>query len=367
VTVEVVDRAERFDALRDEWEEAAAANVDANVFLTWDWLRTWWRHFGEGSSRARLHLVLVRDGEGIAVAAPLCRVRRGVGPLRATLLQPVSFDAGDYGGALLVRPGEDVLDELLTHLADQLGRGGVHLAVLSRLASDSELLERLRKQLAGHDRRLAAREDVAEDPVCPYVDVHGYDLAKRRTKNRIPQRMKRLQEHHRVAFEHHTGPTLETGLAALVELQRRRWRDRPAPQTGLLARPASQAFLLDAARALDERGQLRLLTLTADGRPISSRLDLEYAGHSYMLKNAIDPDFAAFSPGHLTHHRALEDGIARGLRELDFLRGDDGYKRRWTNRERHLVAITLSRPGRAGHRDRARARLARRLDRHRPL
>jgi CelD/BcsL family acetyltransferase involved in cellulose biosynthesis len=109
-----------------------------------------------------------------------------------------------------------------------------------------------------------------------------------------------------------------------------------------------------------------VLTLQADGRPIAARLDLELGGRNAMLKHAIDPEFSAYGPGHLIHHRAFEDGIARGVDEFDFLRGDDEYKRRWANRERHLEAVTLTRRGPAGRLARPRVRLARRLDRRRP-
>jgi CelD/BcsL family acetyltransferase involved in cellulose biosynthesis len=367
VNVDVVDQVDGFEALRAEWDQAAEANVDSNVFLTWDWLRTWWRHFGQGSPRARLHVVVVRDADGLVAAAPLFRVQRGRFPIRAALLQQISFDAGDYGGVLLVRRREEAVDELLSHLANELERTGVHLVVLSRLASDSTFLQQLRARLPEH-HRLDAREDVVADPICPYIDVKAdFDLQRGRTKNRVPQRMAKLRRQHEVAFEYHTGPSLDTGIDALIDVHRRRWAGRADEPAGLLADPASEAFLIDAIKELDERGWLRLLTLRADGRPIATRLDLEFGGRNYMLKHAIDPEFAAYSPGHLTHHRALEDGLARGVDEFDFLRGDDEYKRRWANRERHLVAVTLYRRGPAGRLARPRVRLARRLDRGRAL
>jgi CelD/BcsL family acetyltransferase involved in cellulose biosynthesis len=238
--------------------------------------------------------------------------------------------------------------------------------VLSRLASDSTFLQHLRARLPDHGRLDASEERVA-DPICPYIDVKAdFDLQRRRTKNRVPQRLAKLRrQHDDVAFEYHTGPTLESGIDALVEVHRRRWAGRADEPAGLLADPASEAFLIDAIRELDARGWLRLLTLQADGRPIATRLDLELGGRNYMLKHAIDPDFGAFGPGHLAHHKAIEDGIARGIAEFDFLRGDDEYKHRWANRDRHLVAVTLSRRGAAGRRARAQVRMARRLERGR--
>lgn len=362
MNVTVVDTAAGFDALRDEWDAAALAGADPNVFLTWEWLATWWRHFGEPDPRARMHVVVVRDASGIVAAAPLYRTGDGVGPVSGSTLRQIGHDAGDYGGILLVRDHDAAVTALLGHLADSL-RGGIGQAVLSRLASDSVALDRLRAALAGHDR-LVATEVVADDAVCPYTDVsNGYDMVKPLRKNRVPQRLKRLREQHEVVFTYHSGDDLEQGITWLAELHERRWADRSEEFSGLLADERSATFLDDAIRALDSAGWLRLMTLTADGAPIAVRLDFEFAGRLYMLKNAIDPAYNAFGPGHITHARAFEDGMQRGVTEFDFLRGEHAYKRRWSNGERHLVALRLQRPGVVGHLARQRSRVAHRLAR----
>ncbi len=41
---------EALDDLRDEWAELAECSK--NLFATWEWLSTWWRHFGRGRSLA---------------------------------------------------------------------------------------------------------------------------------------------------------------------------------------------------------------------------------------------------------------------------------------------------------------------------
>jgi len=364
VRVDVVDTVEGFDALAPEWRRAADASVDPNIFLTFEWLRTWWRHFGEPSADARLHVVVVGDDQGIVAAAPLYEDTTGVGPVRGATLRQIGYDAGDYGGILLLRRHDDAIDALLEHLADSIS-GRVGSAVLSRLASDSVSLDRLRSGLA-RQPRLAVDEVVPDDSVCPFIDVsQGYDLVKPLRKNRVPQRLRRLGEKYDVAFTYHSGPDLEQGIAWLVELHKLRWADRPGEFQGLLADPASEAFLLDAVRAIDaaDAGWLRLLTLTADGQPVAVRLDFDFGGRVYMLKNAIDPHFNAFGPGHITHARVLEDGMAQGMTEFDFLRGDHPYKRRWSNGERHLVTLNLSRPGLRGKVAEQRARVARRLAR----
>lgn len=363
LTVDVVETPAAFDALRDEWDAAACASVDANVFLTWEWLRTWWRHFGEQRPDAHLHIVVLRDELGIVAAAPLYRTERGVGPVRVAVLQTIAHDAGDYGGVILVRRHAEAIDTLLDLCVARLRN---HAAVvLSRLPDDGVLVDRLRAAAVDPARatKLVVTESALADAVCPYTDVReGYNLTKHLKKHKIRQRMRRLSEKHEVAFEYHTGPTLDEGLDRLVAVHEARWDDREEEMQGLFADSDHAEFLLDGIRALDRAGWLRLLTLTADGRTVSAELDFDFAGRVYMFKGAFDPAFGEFSPGQLTHYRVFEDGIARGVEEFDFMRGDHPYKRRWANADRSLVSVTLTRPGLAGKLAAGRHRAARTLE-----
>jgi CelD/BcsL family acetyltransferase involved in cellulose biosynthesis len=362
LTVEIVETPEAFDALHDEWNAAALASVDANVFLTWEWLRTWWRHFGEGDTAARLHVVVLCDADGIVAAAPLFRLQRRSGPLRATTMQPIAYWAGDYGGIVLVRRFDEAVGLLVGHLERELRRD-VSTVTFSRVASDSQFLASLRRLASSQqDGRLAFAEKVIDDSVCPYADVSddGLDLGRRIKKNRVPQRLRRLEEKYDVELRYSTGADLAEGFGYLRDLHNRRWADRWDEFKGLLASESGAAFLFDAVRELDDRGWLRLLTLLADGHPVATRLDFEFGGRIFMLKNAIDPAFSEYGPGHITHHQVFEDGLARGVTQFDFLRGDHPYKRRWSNRERHLVTVTLSRSGLRGSLATARSRVTRR-------
>jgi CelD/BcsL family acetyltransferase involved in cellulose biosynthesis len=361
--LDVVTDDDAFAALRGEWADAAAADPDANVFLTWPWASTWWRHFGTAPAEAdgsgpELHVVVVRDHLGVAAIAPLYRTRLGVGPLAATMLRRINHDAGDYGGMLLARRADEAVQLLVEHLAAQLRRD-VTVVVLSRLASDARFTRLLGDELVRH----AATVETVVDPIpdaCLYTDVRdGFDLTGQARKHKVRKRLRRLGEQHgEVAFVDHTGATLEDGLDRLVALHERRWDSLEAPMQGLLARNAQRDFLLDAARALDAEGMLALRSLEASGRPVAVELDFVYQRRLFLFKGAFDPAYAAFSPGQLLHHKVFEEGMAAGVEVFDFCRGDAPYKRRWANGERHIATVTLSRPGLAGALARQRARLA---------
>ncbi len=69
VTVETIDDAGGFAALRSEWTELLADSAAPSVFLTWEWLHTWWKHLGGGR---RLAMLTVRRGGDAPGSRPVC-------------------------------------------------------------------------------------------------------------------------------------------------------------------------------------------------------------------------------------------------------------------------------------------------------
>jgi CelD/BcsL family acetyltransferase involved in cellulose biosynthesis len=358
----VVSDAGELAGMREEWNAAAAADPTPNVYLTWEWVHTWWSHFGAGHD---LHVVVVRDGDGVVAIAPLHRARLGTGPVSARVLQRISPEAGDYGGVVLVRRDAEAVEVLVEHLAGKLRDRWASAVVLSRLGSDDPFLALLRGELVRRTGALSSAE--AElGGACVFTDVReGFNLAKHTKKHKIRQRMRRLGEQHEtVEFTYHTGDDLDLGLERLLKVHARRWEGREAEMQGLLAEPDREAFMLDAIRALDRQGRVKLLTLTADGQTVAAELDFEYQRRVFMFKGAFDPDYGPFSPGQLLHHRVFEDGLAsESIDVVDFGRGDQLYKRRWANDERTQATVTITRAGLAGRLDAQRLRAARALER----
>lgn len=358
LVLDVVDTTAGLEPLERAWSEAVRADRTSNVFLSWEWVHTWWRHFGAGK---RLHVVVLRDRAGVAAFAPLQRVALGAGPLQARVLQRLSPQEGDYGGFVVARRHAEVAEALSEHFCHLLRHRKVAAIELSRLASDDPMLELLRAAVGRRPGRLMADEQRLEAS-CPFTVVadEQFNFTKVVKKHKIRQRLRRLEEaHDDVRFEYHTGPGLDRGMDLLLRVHAARWAGREAEMQGLLAHPAREAFFLDAVRQLDAAGKVRLLTITVDGHPVSADLNLVHQGRLVMLKGAMDPSFAAFSPGQLSLHRTFTDGMADGVAVFDFGRGDQDYKLRWATGERHLVTTTLTRPGLGGRLALTRLRAAR--------
>ena len=63
----ITDRA-GFEALREPWARLQDRIPDTSVFMTWEWLHLWWKHYGDGQE---LRLLVVRDAGIVVGIMPL--------------------------------------------------------------------------------------------------------------------------------------------------------------------------------------------------------------------------------------------------------------------------------------------------------
>ncbi len=135
------------------------------------------------------------------------------------------------------------------------------------------------------------------------------------------------------------GAALEAGIAAYADVRARSWKpDEPFPDF--------DAALIRAAAA---RGLLRLgvLRRRTDGLPIAAQYWVLDRGRrrATVLKLAHAEGHRAASPGTVLTALMIRRLLAEeGVRELDFGRGDDDYKRLWVGERRQRIGVLLCDP-----------------------
>src|SRR5690349_11311164 len=163
--VAVIRDADRLAALAPDWDDLLARSASDTVFLTWDWLSTWWEVYGEGLEPS---VATVREDGRLVAAAP-CKVetRRRYG---LTFRQLEFIGTGravcpDFLDFVVERGREaelaTVLLEALEHERtwDKLG--------LSDVPSESPVRAALERALAAAGLR--PRSEIG--CVCPYLPL----------------------------------------------------------------------------------------------------------------------------------------------------------------------------------------------------
>ena len=332
-------------AVRSEWTDLLETSPSDCIFLTWEWLSTWWKHLGAGR---RLDLFAVRKDDELIGLAPVM-----VSPMRPGRSMPCRvrqfLGSGSVGSDYLdviVRAGWE--DEALGALAARLAREGimVDLAQLNRRsAAASSLAERLERQ-GWHVSALPG-------DVCPFIELAGHtwpsflqSLGGRHRYN-VKHRLDRLVKQRAMRFQLvESEDRRREALATLVALHTKRWSERG----GSTALDATNlvAFHEEFSRLALERGWLRLFVMYLGGEPVAALYGFRYRGTFYFYQTGFDPAHGREGVGQATVGLTIQHAIEEGCTEYDMLHGDEPYKFDWAGKVRELERLQLYPPSARG-------------------
>ena len=343
--VETLTSVESIEAIAGEWNELLSTSRADCLFLTPEWLTTWWKHCGAGD----LAVHTVRYGRDLLGLAPLRAARsRSCPPIEARAFQLLG--TGNVGSDYLdvvVRPARrsQILDVLATTLESER-----RVLDLSQLAYGSSsalaLAERLERRGWRSIRRKIAR--------CPYIafdgrDFEGYleSLGSSHRAN-FRRRQRQLAREFEVEWKPVRDETeRREAIEILFHLHDDRFVDRGGSDA--LHTEALRDFHRELSAIALRRGWLRLYVLWLDRRPAAALYGFRY-GRSFLFYQAgFAREFTRHSVGLVAMGLAIRAAVEEGAQEFDLLHGDETYKSLWANSARELERIELFPPTLAGH------------------
>lgn len=331
-------------------------------FRSWEWLGTWWRHYGDTTSAQadlprQLFALAAYDGTRLVGLAPWyveSHPRQG----RVVHFLGSGNVCSDYL-SLLCLPRYD--DRVAASLAEWLcdahgGRTAWDVLMLGGIDAEDRVSVALLDELA----RRQAPIDCRAGPNCWRVDLPDtwdeylatVSKSHRKQLRRFDRRL--FASGRAVARGVDCDEQLDRALTILARLHTR--RRHALGDAGRFADPRFAAFHRDVAGQLLARGVLRLTWIEFDGQPVAAEYQLAGSDVIYAYQSGIEPTALAHEPGRLAMTATLHAAIADGYRAFDFLRGDEAYKAHWRAQPRPSIdARVFSRRGRAWLRQRARS------------
>ena len=325
-------------ALGSEWDALLERSAVDTVFLTWDWLLSWWEVYGDGVQPL---VITVRDGGRLVAAAPLKIERRQ--RVRVPYRQVEFIGTGravcpDFLDFVIERGREPELAPLLVQALVR-ARGWDKL-LLTDITSTSIVLPFIAQGLQATGRGAV----VTPDRVCPYVPLpatwpelearlsHTFRRNHRKKRRRLPATLWRWEP----------GDDLERAFDDLSSLHQSRMET--SGRGGKFRDPAYRDFHFRFSQRAGGRGWLYLATLQWEERPIAARYGFVYRDVYYAYQSGFDPAMEDRSPSEVLLGTILEDLIQRGAREFNFLRGAMRHKFHWTNLVRETHKLEAWRP-----------------------
>ena len=343
LSVRAVGDIESLVALAPTWNVLLESSRSNTIFLTWEWVYTWWQIYGEGR---RLH-VLVVEGEAVGIVgiAPLMKVRSRVLGLLPVEEARFIGDGGDVTPEyldLFAAPGFEhaVVSACVEHLCADATVSAVDLRPLSNASANAGLLEQLFLCQRGRTSRAA-------DSVCPVLPLPATaaEFMASRSKNyrkKFREYAKRCDRELGVTVRRTSAATeLDRDMGALVALHTKRWRG------------SSRAFRSSRycefhqclARLMLAAGRLRLFSLEKDGTALALLYCFVHDQRYSFYQGGRDPDYAGYRVGLVLMHNVILQAIHEGATVFDFLGGVEDYKYRWATAEARSERVRYAKVG----------------------
>jgi hypothetical protein len=140
----------------------------------------------------------------------------------------------------------------------------------------------------------------------------------------------------RIDIQQHEDEKLEAAIAAFERVYAKSWKQaEPQPE-----------FIPNLCRTAARAGWLRLGVLHVNDEPIAAQLWLTHAGVGNIYKLAYDEEASRYSAGTVLTAAMFEQALdVDRVAEVDYLNGDEPYKRDWMafRRERRgIIAFDLT-------------------------
>jgi len=323
---------EEFLDARTLWDDALQRSLDNHVFLTWEWISSWWKFYG---AKRRFLLVTVSNGKKILAAAPLMSSRYKFYELELRKIEFAATPASDYHSFLLTGKKPEYAGLMIgyaDHVAPECDC--IELREVPENSATAKILTVSKEPFKFSERILSP---------CPYVllpsNFEDYFQSLGSNWRRNLRRWERkLGQNYKIDFKICNDiETVNDNMKTIFDLHQKRWRSRK--KSGAFSDQRFRDFHVDVARSFAERGWLILSFLTLNDEPVAAGYAFRYAQKLFCYLSGFDPQYSEYEVGNLRHIYLLKHCIENGLKEYDFLRGSESYKRLWNASVRRNLEV----------------------------
>jgi CelD/BcsL family acetyltransferase involved in cellulose biosynthesis len=350
--IELITRLERFVEIKPQWD-ALWRRCRARIFQTHAWIETWLQACGR---QAAPRIAVAWQDDEILAAVPLAIQRR----LGFRTLEWAAQAPSDYCDALATPEAAPHLPLLWQTICEAGGFTFVKLAQVRPDAVMRPLLEREPTGGARAESRGDAVRCLGIDCVWPDGEAWFRSLGKKGRNNFWRGERILAELGGAVAFhcldpaERAIGGDLRSAMAL-----KREWLRAKDPGSPLLGRDGETLEAMLGAAA--GTGLLRLFVLYCGDRMAAASVNFVGTDTMEAFLTCYDAAFGRASPGTLLMVHYTRWAFDRGMRKVDFLRGDEPFKSHFANCEVGLTTYTgartmLGKSLLAAHRWRSRVR-----------
>jgi len=321
---------QELDQLSAQWHELVLAG-GCEIFQHFTWSRTWWESFGKD---ARLIAPIARRAKHVVGILPLVLEKR--------CLRMLGYSTCDYSH-FLVEPGEAIetfrvcLESLLEYSAhwDEISLDNV---------PDSSTLAQCVRSLPDPWR---SRLSTIEAGRCPTLVLGNQKYAILKSilaKDKLKKTVRYLERRGSLSFRHLDEPR-EVAIHLGEFFRQHIRRSAVAGRRSGFLDEEYVGFYRQICERFGAGSAIRFSVLEIGDRPVAYHFGTFFNAKYLFYKPTFDVDLWELSPGQALLWYLLEYLQSQNVQELDFGRGEEPYKFRFSNEVRRNVSFSISAPG----------------------
>ena len=331
-----------FDALQAEWNPLLRRSRYNTIFLTHEWLSTWWSYLGEGE----LWILAMRrpeSGELVGIVplylfTPPQGERAGL----RTLFLVGCIEVSDYLDVIAAKGWEPAVYRTLLRWLHSAAAPDWEVVDLCNLPQDSRTYRDMPELASAYGLDVQVlREDVAPQFELPlHYETYLNEIVDKKQRHEIRRKQRRAEREAKIDYILvQPADNLDAEMDSFIALQQASREDKAEFMT-----PEMRRFFHAMARRMMDQGWLRLSFLSINGEKAAALLAFEYNRRYLLYNSGYDPEaHARLSPGWVQLAYAIQYAIAVGCQVFDFMQGDEEYKYRFGSHDYDVMRVVMRR------------------------
>jgi CelD/BcsL family acetyltransferase involved in cellulose biosynthesis len=313
------------EQLRPEWNRLLRENSALGLFCTPEWLGAWWRAYGKNK---QLQALVFRDVSGnVAAILPMYLEPVKLFPLtirRLRLVGDGSQDSDDLD--FIIYPGHE--SAVVKAFLSWARMKPFDICELNCVSARSVSLGPIEQAVvAGNWTHTKSHRPMVVVQLPNTWELYMKRLTSKE-RGKIGNRYRHVQNRYKARFYRCEAiEQLPSCLETLFRLHQKRWEARG--EKGSFSMAERRQFYYDMAASLLRRGGLELWFMELNGEPAAAQIGLRYGDTVCALQEGFDPSYTGDSVGYVLRSHVLRYCIETGVRQYDFLAGDQDSKQRW--------------------------------------
>jgi CelD/BcsL family acetyltransferase involved in cellulose biosynthesis len=337
--LEVLDSWDKIEKNVPHWNDMVLRGSGDALYQSYEWLNAWWQHFERDKN---LCFILIRNDHSPVALAPLCIDKTKILGVKTRRLSFLSENISDYTDFIVTEPRQPALALMIRKLLEDKPRWD--WAELLHIPTDSPnwqgLMKIVQESNCYHYRQYCSK--------CPFIKLEGayedyFRSLPKKHRDDVKRQEKKLLEMGllRLLVLEQNHPQLADYFESFWQMRRGRWEI--AGRAGWIGFKEIEykQFYRSLFEALTNGNKVHFSVLLSNEIPIAFHFGFLAGGRLYFYAPTFAHDYRAYSPGKIMIQYLLRHAFEKGIKEFDFLMGEEAYKFSWAKDFREIYNLLL--------------------------